>query len=352
MKSQTWIIIIFVALISINCEENFIESRFPVIETWQWRLLGLGNQTVTSIAVDPLDPKIIYAGTRAETSPGIFGFGGTLFKSTDYGTTWDTLLIGREYRSILIDPSNHNVIYALSPYVIIKSEDGGLTWESIRNGIYLDGVTFIQSLTMNPKNPKVLYAGTWGIYGGDLYKSYDGGLHWYKILSDSLTSGVISIAIDPIDTNVVYVGTATRGILWKSTDSGTTWFRTGLREIGVHDIFIDPQMPTKIYVGVPWLGIFKSEDGGMNWENISQGLPVNTSVMKIRKSSSSRLFLIGTYGDDGGIYEYSFLRGEWARIGVNDLHVSYYYSDLEISPNSEKLYFGGKGGIYVLDLNE
>jgi len=69
----------------------------------------LENETVTAIAVDPIYPNIIYAGTRYDYSAGI---NGKLFKSTDSGATWDTLLIGGGYRSILIDPSNHNIIYA------------------------------------------------------------------------------------------------------------------------------------------------------------------------------------------------------------------------------------------------
>lgn len=319
--------------------------NFQVQEAEQWKLLGLEDETVTAIAVDPIDPKIIYSGTLYDYSAGKSG---KLFKSTDAGTTWDTLVIGGGYRNILIDPSNHNIMYA-SPGGIIKSEDGGKTWKQIMDGIYLDPETRVQSLAMNPKNPNVLYAGTGGFFGGNFYKSYDGGLHWNKTSSDSLRDGVVSIAVDPIDTNNVYAGTAFRGILWKSTDAGVTWFRTGLGEIGVHNIFVDPQMPTKIYVGIPWLGIFRTEDGGMSWENFSQGLPAERSVMKILKSNVSRLFLVATSGDDGGIYEYSFLQNQWIRIGINALHVSYYYSDLKISSDHEKLYFGGKG-IYVMSL--
>ena len=323
--------------------------NFQVQEAEQWRYLGLENEIVTAIAVDPIDPKIIYVGTRYGFSAGILG---KLFKSTDGGTTWDTLFIGGGYRDLLIDPLNHNILYA-SPGAIIKSEDGGQTWKPIINGIHLDFETRVQSLAMNPKNSNVLYAGTGGFFGGNLYKSYDGGLHWNKTSSDSLEDGVISIAIDLIDTNNIYAGTAWRGILWKSTDAGTTWFRTGLGETGefILDIFIDPKTPSTIYAGVSWEGIFKTEDGGMNWENISQGLSATRQVVKIQQSKSSRLFLVAAYGDSGGIYEYSLPKNEWNKIGIDAVLDSYYYSDLKIISSPNKLYFGGKG-MYVMDLKE
>ena len=339
--------IAFIELLNITIQHD-TTMNFIVQEAKQWEFLGLENETVAAIAVDPIDPRIIYAGTLYDFSAGIDG---KLFKSRNCGMTWDTLLIGGGYRSILIDPANHNVIYAL-PGGIIKSEDGGQTWQPIINGIKLvPGETRLMSLAINPKNSNTLYAGTGGFYGGNLYKSFDGGLHWNKVPSDSLKDGVTNIAVDPVDTNNIYAGTAGSGILWKSTDASVTWSRTGLGEIGVHDIFIDPLLTTKIYVGVPSLGMFKTENAGISWEKISGGLPTDCSVMKIQKYGF-RIFLIGTYGDDGGIYEYSLSQNQWIRFGIDALHVSYYYSDLKSSSNPGKLYFGGKRGVYVMDLNE
>jgi|GEM_PF-991918 len=322
--------------------------NLQVEEAEQWRFLGLADEAgVTSIAVDPTNPNIIYAGTMYDFSAGIDG---KLFKSTDAGTTWDTLVIGGSYTNVLIDPLNSNIVYA-TPRGIIKSCDGGQTWQSITNGIYLPAETQVGSLIMNPKNSEILYVGTGGFSGGDFYMSYDGGLHWNKTPSDSLGDGVKSIAIDPIDTNNIYAGTAFRGILWKSSDAGETWVRTGLGETNllIHDIFIDPDQPSAIFAGLK--GVFKTENGGINWENISQGLPTNYHVRKIQKSSSARLFLVGTFDDDGGIYEYSFLQKLWVKVGIDILHASYYYSGLKISPNSNNLYYGGKG-IYVMKLKE
>ncbi len=343
-----WVLIIiipFFCFIVQSCNENNTEV-INIEEIEKWRLLGLENETVTAIAVDPINSDIIYAGTKSDFSAGI---NGKLFKSIDCGTTWDTLLIGGSYSEILIDPLNTNIIYALSGR-IIKSKDGGESWQPIIDGIYLDFVTQVRSLAMNPQNSNVLYAGTAGVNLGNFYKSCDGGLHWNEIGEDSLSDGVISIAIDPIDTNNIYAGTGWRCILWKSIDAGDTWFRTKLiGDTFIHDIFINPDQPSIIYAGSR--GIFITEDKGITWSNINEGLPIQNIVVKIKKNDATRLFVIETFEDDGGIYEYSFLQNEWIRIGIDNLHVSYYYSDLEISSNPDKLYFGGKG-IYAMDLKE
>ena len=343
MNRNRVIFLIIGFLFIISCSNiNPVSSKIEKEEHWQ--LLGLENETVTAIAVDPLDSSIIYAGTKSDFSAGI---NGKLFKSSDSGVTWDTLLIAGSYKSILIDPSNHDILYAM-PFSITKSEDAGKTWKPIVDGIRLDWETRVQSLAINPKNPRVLYAGTAGFFSGNLYKSSDGGSRWYKTPTDSLTDGVISLAIDPVDTNIVYAGTAWRGILWKSTNAGINWFRTGLGETGVfiHDILIDHDHPSKVCVALTG-GIFKTEDGGISWENISYGLPTTIfNVVKIQQSNSFRLFLVATFEDDGGIYEYSAVQNRWRRIGIDTLHVSYYYSDLKFYANPDRLYFGCKG-IYV-----
>lgn len=234
------------------------------VQVEQWKSLGLENEQVTAIAVDPVNPDVIYAGTLYDFSGGI---NGKLFKSTNAGTTWDTLLIGGGYRDMIIDPNNHNTIYAL-PGSIIKSTDAGNTWQT-----KIDGITFSNNratcIAINPKNSNVLYVGTGGIGGsGGLYKSYDGGERWNKIQFDSLGGGVWTLALDPVDTGTVYAATISY-VLWKSTNGGESWFRTGLTPFGVYDVFpndilIDPLTPSTLYAGVA--GFCKSEDWGLNWQ--------------------------------------------------------------------------------------
>jgi photosystem II stability/assembly factor-like uncharacterized protein len=328
--------------ISTAPEEEIIICEAPD----EWTLLGLENEKVTAIAVDPVNLNVIYAGTASDFSAQIQG---KLFKSSNCGKTWDTLLIGGSYREIIIDPLNHKRIYAL-PGPIIKSEDAGKTWYNISNGFRLNWETRLQSLAIDLKNSDILYAGTGGFFGGSMYKSINGGLDWIEIGKDSLSGhGVISIAIDPVNSNIIYVGTQWTSMVWKSTDGGTSWSFTGLQtNCLIHDINFVSQQPLKVYTASN--GIYESQDGGLSWRNLDQGLPeVFYQVMKV-DTYSTGVYIIVSYDDDGGIYEYSFSQNRWIKIGIDSLHATYYYSDLAFSSDPERIFFGGRNGIYVKDL--
>lgn len=322
------------------------EDTTVVSPVGKWQFLGLPEETVTAIAVDPNDARRVYVGTLYDFSAGRVG---KLFKSTDCGQTWDTLLVGGGYSAVLIDPFNSSVVYAL-PGTVVKSTDGGRNWREIRNGILLDPETRAASIAMDPTNSSILYLGTGGFFGGTLYKSIDAGESWVKIWPDSLQDGAISIAIDPSNSSTIYAGTAWRGLLVKSIDAGSTWFETGLGERGmVHDICPDPREPSNLLVGV-FEGVFYSDDGGLTWYAASAGLPSGSSVTRIRRSkTSSELYVIATKDDDGWVYQLN-LDGNWERTGIETLRQSYYYSDFQVT-EADYLYFGTRGGIFRMRLH-
>ncbi len=134
-------------------------------------------------------------------------------------------------------------------------------------------------------NPMVYYMGT---TGGGLWKTDDMGITWRNI-SDGFftTSSVGAVAVSESDANVVYVGMgehAIRGVMtshgdgvYKSTDAGKTWKKTGLAETQhIARIQIDPKNPDIVYVAAQGAlfgpnkerGIYKSTDGGKTWKNI------------------------------------------------------------------------------------
>lgn len=312
----------------------------------EWQFIGLSEETVTAIAVDPNDTRIIYAGTLYDFSAGQVG---KLFKSVDCGRTWDTLLVGGGYSAILVDPFNSEVIYAL-PGTVVKSTDGGKSWKEIRNGIRLDPETRAADIEMDPTNPSILYVGTGGFYGGTLYKSIDAGESWVKIWPDSLQDGAVSIALDPRNANIVYAGTAWRGLLVKSIDAGLTWFPTGLGERGiVHDILLDPRDPSALLVGA-FDGVFFSDDGGLTWNPAGAGLPSGSIVTTIRRShASNESYVIATKDDDGWIYQLK-ADNNWEKEGIETLRQSYYYSDLQVT-DVDYLYFGTRGGMFRMRLH-
>lgn len=230
----------------------------------QWQSLGLGGESIISAAISPDDPRVIYAGSAWNFSDGIQG---KLFKSTNCGQTWDTLLVGGYFSSIEIDPTNPSVVYA-TPYGIVKSLDRGKTWQDMSSGIFLDGETLVASFAMNPMNTSVLYAGTGGPFGGKVYRSSDGGANWISITTnDTLLNGVVSLAIDPKNPNIIFAGTSQSGDVLRSDDGGAYWKVTTLNSTGsiVDEIAINPSLPNVTYAGVRFLGFFKTTDGGDSW---------------------------------------------------------------------------------------
>lgn len=351
----------FLMLMDTGCGHNGVGPLNPPDTAWTY--LGLGNETVTSIAIDPANSNIIYVGSIYDYSAGKVG---KLFKSTNAGKTWNMIAKGGGYSQLLIDPEHPQTIYA-APGTILKSTNGGKTWQESDTGIRLDYEHRVVPMAMDPSNPGILYAGTGGLFGGGLYKTTDAGKSWNQIGSDSLTGGVASIDIDPHNSNIIYAGTASAGILWMSTDAGRHWVRTGLGETGliIESIFVDSK---ELYAGLssnngpydidPYYGIWRSENGGGNWKNYNQGLPQGSGVMNIvAQNNSQTLYMTMSFPNPsptptvdslGGVYERKSTAGSWTKIGIDTLY-DFYSSSMTISPNGKYLYFGNKG-VYRLKL--
>ena len=173
------------------------------------------------------------------------------------------------------ETSKENI--ALQPDSVYKS----LKWRNI--GPFRGGRS--NAVTGVPGNDQIYYV---GYTGGGVWKTEDAGLNWRNI-SDGFftTSSIGDIAVAPSDPNVIYVGTgehAVRGVMtsygdgiYKSTDAGKTWKKTGLEKTRhIADVVVHPQNPDLVYVAAQGTvhgpnadrGIFRSTDGGANWSKI------------------------------------------------------------------------------------
>lgn len=343
----------------VKIENNTIQGdtvlNFQVEEATTWELLGLEEETIIAIATHPYDERIIYAGSSYDFSAGHMG---KLFKSTNSGKTWDTLIVGQplfSFLDIVIDPIHPETIYTI-PLPVLKSTNGGKTWFDISNGIRINWETRVGSIALDPNNTNILYAGTGGFFGGRFYKSTNGGESWRDLArGDTLTEGVGSIAIDPNNSNTVYAGTAMNGRLWKTTDGGETWILTGLGETSqmIYDILIHPTNPKIIFAGISEIGIWKSEDAGNIWIQYNEGLidSLKSAVKITIRKTNSELLLVNASRNyiDAGIFKRTSDNEPWVKIGINSIR-DYAYCDLRLSINENIIYFGGSRGLYYIKL--
>ena len=270
---------------------------------------------------------------------------------------------------LAVDPNNpsHYFVAAASGGVW-KTLNGGTTWTPVfdREGSYSIGC-----IVLDPKNPLTVWVGTGEnnsqrsvSYGNGVYRSDDGGKTW-KNVALKTSEHVGRIAIDPKDSNIVYV--AAQGPLWgpggerglyKTTDGGKTWKQILKisENTGVTDVVIDPQNPETLYAaayqrrrhmwtlidGGPESALYKSTDAGATWNKLRAGLPttemgriglaispVDPNVIYAQVEAADR---------KGGIFRSNDRGGSWERRNEFDATAMYYSRIVADPKNVDRVY--------------
>ena len=150
------------------------------------------------LAIDPGNSQVLYVSTK---TPYVVTDRDGVWKSSDGGINWtrsSTGLTDNTVYSVAIDPGNSQVIYAGAGDGVWKSSDGGINWVDSSSGLTDSRVV---CLVIDPSKPQTLYAGT----SGGVWKSSDGGINWVSS-SDGLTdSDVQCLAVD--SSSILYAGT-------------------------------------------------------------------------------------------------------------------------------------------------
>ena len=277
----------------------------------RWRNVGpfRGGRTRALSGV-PGQPNVFYVGA----------VNGGVWKSTDYGRTWQPIFDQQPTGSIgaiVVALSDPQIVYVGSgeglhrPDLsvgdgIYKSTDGGATWT--RLGLR-DGQQ-ISQIAVDPRDPNRLFVAVAGHpYGSNpergIYRSTDGAKTFEKVLSKNENVGAAGVVIDAADPNIVYA------TLWEA--------REGPWENG------------------DWNGtnggIFKSTDGGQTWKQLAGGLPpgIVQAYVSVAASDSKRLFASVATKDEVDLYASSDAGSTWhtvttdprprGRIGGGDLPV-------------------------------
>lgn len=197
-------------------------------------------------------------------------------------------------------------------------------------------------LEYDPANPNVVYAGA---STGGVFKSTDAGVTFFSVFDDQAMLPVGDIAVDPVNSNNVYVGTGeangghnnfSGGGMYKSTNGGTSWQMIGLENtVSIGRIVIDPTNPLKVYVAAvgsyfgpnPDRGVYRSDNGGANWSKIlfvtdSTGAidiaidPLNPNNLLAAMWQRTRYPNGGVlYGATSGIYKTTNGGNNWTALG-------------------------------------
>ncbi len=253
----------------------------------------LKTGTVGSITVAESNPNIVIAGMGEHAARGVMtSMGDGVYKSTDAGKSWKHIGLDktRHISDVIIHPTKPNIIYvaaqgaqyaATSERGIYRSMDGGENWEKV---LFVNTQTGAADLSMDMKNPSILYAAMWqhrrypwvmesGGKDSGLYKSTDGGSTWKK-MTEGLPKdfGKAGISVSRANNDVVYAvieAEGTKAGVYKSTDAGKKWKQVNKDRINITrswyymEIFADTQNENTVYVANAPLT--KSIDGGKNF---------------------------------------------------------------------------------------
>jgi photosystem II stability/assembly factor-like uncharacterized protein len=210
---------------------------------------------------------------------------GSIFKSTDSGSSWAALgnIVG--VNAIALSPAASSTVYAGTAHGVVKTTDGGQSWTQA--GLFDVGINV---LAIDPHTASTLYASG---AAGSIYSSVDAGADWTSVSLGSVPnqSGPATsfIAIDPLTPSTLYaLSGGPRGTLYKSTDRGQSWNIISAGDVYATLLVTDPSLPSALYANLDGAGLSKSTDGGTTWA--ATGLNYYPIALAIDPVNSNTLY--------------------------------------------------------------
>jgi photosystem II stability/assembly factor-like uncharacterized protein len=257
-----------------------------------WEIVpDLHGKSLRALSIAASDPKILVVGAL----DGIY-------RSRNSGHDWERISPEnhaeiKNVESIAIDPVNPDVIYAGTWHLPWKTEDGGKTWHNIKKGVIDDSDVF--SIVIDPSQPANLFISACS----GIYRSESAGEMFRKMQGIPYSARrTRMLQMDPADHNVVYAGT-TEG-LWKTTDAGVTWKRMTGSNIVINDVLIDPRRSSRVLLATDRSGVLASDDGGVTFTASNRGFTHRQAAALLVDRSDSAVLYAGVLNDKefGGVF--------------------------------------------------
>jgi photosystem II stability/assembly factor-like uncharacterized protein len=258
-------------------------------KTWKKVLYVNADTGCSDLAMDPQEPRILYAGMwQFRRSPDFFTSGGpgsALYRSTDGGETWkelkEGLPAGEKGRiAVAVAPSRPSVLYAVveaKETALYRSEDLGESWSRVNSSFNVKARPFYFGLVVvDPTDPNTVYKP-----GLTLSVSTDGGRSFTSPFTGDLMGGSVhsdlhALWINPKNPNEMYLGTD--GGVYQSTDKAHHWrFLRSLPVAQFYHVSVDNEHPYNVYGGLQdngtWRGPSRAPGGiqNRNWDNVGFG---------------------------------------------------------------------------------
>jgi photosystem II stability/assembly factor-like uncharacterized protein len=267
-----------------------------------------------------------------------------LFKSTDGGQHWAPVMSITGIQSLVMDPENSGTIYAATGHGVLKTANAGRSWIAADKG--LPGI--VNALVMDFQDSTILYA----LSNDGVFKTSDGAASWNPVGQLDANSSGLALATGPGNPGTVYLVYYDRhtgqGKIATSTDGGITWSPVPVpSNILIRSLTIDPSSPSTIYATSyatsislrgPFGSIFKTTDGGANWEGVND-LPQNDSISSIviDPAAPSTLYATYTFQTLGGILKSTDGGASFGPIGM-DVIPYFSHPTLAIDPATSTVY--------------
>jgi len=297
----------------VNKDENSNKDTFSSLK---WRNIGpfRGGRSVASTGVVG-QPGTYYMGST----------GGGVWKTMDNGLTWKNISDGffktGTVGAIAVSESDPNVIvvgmgeHAARGVMtsmgdgVYRSTDAGKTW----NHIGLELSRHISDVIIHPSNPELIYVAVQGAQYGDteergIYRSADGGNTWEKVFYVDKRTGASSLSMDMTNPRILYAA------MWEHR-----------------------RYPWTMESGGEGSGLYKSIDGGSNWEKLSSGLPevMGKAGISVSRANPDRVYaVVEAEGEKGGVYRSDNAGKSWKQVNKDRINIarSWYYMEIFADP--------------------